>query len=60
MATLTLKPENAKTITLRAFDGVLKKIAGVTDTHVTIKSLLKAQPFGMHYDSGIIQSIRRS
>ena len=40
----------------------MKKIAEVTDedTPVTIKSLLKARPFGIQYDSGIIQSVRHS
>ena len=60
MATLILKPESAKPITLRAFDGVLKKIADVRDAPVTLKSLLKARPFAIQYDNGIIQSIRRS
>ena len=57
MATLIVKPEGAKSITLQAFDGVLQKIA---EAPVTLKSLLKARPFGIQYDNGIIQSIRRS
>ena len=50
----------AKPITLRAFDAVLKNIEEVTNAPVTLKSLLKACPFGIQYDNGIIQSIRRS
>ena len=45
-ATLTLKPQGGKTITLHAFNKVLKSIAEVTRP-VTHKSLLKAHPFGM-------------
>ena len=60
MATLILKPESAKTTTLRALDAVLKKIAEVTDVPATLKSLLKAGPFGIQYDNNIIQSICRS
>ena len=55
MATLTLKPQGGKTITLRAFNKVLKSIAEVTG-FVTHKSLLKAHPFGMQYEDGIIHS----
>lgn len=52
-ATLTLKSQGGKTITLRAFNKVLKSIVEVTRP-VTHKSLLKAHPFGMQYEDGII------
>ena len=58
MATLMLKPQGGKVITLTAFDKVLKKIAEV-DGLDTQKSLLKSRPFGLQYHDGIIQSIRR-
>ena len=40
--------QSGKEITVRAFDKVLKKIAEV-EGPVTLKSLLKACPFGLKY-----------
>ena len=52
MATLALKPQGRKLITLKVFDS-FEEVEGP----ITHKSLLKACPFGLLYSDGIIQSI---
>ena len=58
-ATLCLQPQSGRVIKLRAFDHILKNIAEVSGT-ITPKSLLKARPFTIQHEDGIIKSIRHS
>lgn len=58
-ATLCLQPQNGQVIKLRAFDHVLKVIIDVSGPIIP-RLLLKARPFTIHYEDGIIKSIRRS
>lgn len=49
------------TCSLRAFGQVVKDIAQIpADQQISMKSLLKAEPFTMCYRDGIIQSVSRN
>ena len=58
MACVIVKSEN-NTLTLRVFDKVITAIMD-NQREVTPRELLRARPFGMHFQDGIIRSIRRS
>ena len=58
-ATLCLQPQSGRIIKLRAFDHVLKNITELSGP-ITPKSLLKARPFTIQHEDGIIKSIRHS
>jgi hypothetical protein len=60
-ALLTLKTGVGESTMLRAFDKVLLDIAEKPDVdNITPKILLKAKPFEIHFQDGIIRSISRS
>ena len=59
MACVIVKCTDDTTLTLRAFDKVVNTIAGKPED-VTARDLLRAQSFGMHFEDGIIRSVRHS
>lgn len=58
-ATLCLQPPSGRVLKLRAFDHVLKAITE-NNGPIAPKSLLKARPFTVTHEDGIIKSIRHS
>ena len=61
MACIVLKTSDDTKLTLRTFDKVVHAIAEKSNSdEITNRDLLQAQPFGMHFEDGIVRSIRQS
>lgn len=61
MATIVIKCSDGNTLTLRAFDKVVNKIANLPDqTTPTAKDLLRASPFAISFADGIVRSVRHT